>query len=48
MQTAKRMGISPESARDLVLMGKTYAGKKKGGQVNKDMMKLELSKKKVK
>jgi hypothetical protein len=27
MQTAKRLNVSPEEARDLVLMGKTHAGK---------------------
>lgn len=26
MKTAKRLGVSPETARDLVLMGKTHAG----------------------
>ena len=34
METAIRLNISPEEARDLVLMGKTYAGKKKGGKVS--------------
>lgn len=46
MQTAKRMGVSPETARDYVLTGETYAGKKKGGKVNKDAMRLELTKSK--
>jgi len=34
METATRLNISPEDARDLVLTGKTYAGKKKGGKVS--------------
>ena len=34
METAIRLNISPEDARDLVLTGKTYAGKKDGGSVN--------------
>ena len=34
METAIRLNISPEDARDLVLTGKTYAGKKDGGAVN--------------
>jgi len=50
METAHRMGVSPETARDMVLMGKTYAGKKKGGKVklHKDMdtMRLELTQRK--
>ena len=35
METARRLNISPEEARDLVLMGKTYAGKKDGGSAKK-------------
>jgi hypothetical protein len=31
METSSRMGVSPETARDMVLTGKTYAGKKAGG-----------------
>ena len=31
METADRMGITPEAARDMVLTGKAYAGKKEGG-----------------
>ena len=31
METASRLGVSPETARDMVLTGKTYAGKKEGG-----------------
>ena len=27
MKTAARLGVSPETARDMVLMGKTHAGK---------------------
>jgi hypothetical protein len=34
METAIRLNISPEDARDLILTGKTYAGKKKGGKVS--------------
>ena len=33
METAHRLGISPESARDMVLRGQTYAGKAEGGKV---------------
>ena len=33
METAIRLNISPEDARDLVLTGKTYAGKKDGGEI---------------
>lgn len=33
METARRLNISPEEARDLVLMGKTYAGKAGGGAI---------------
>ena len=33
MMTARRLGVSPEIARDMVLMGKTYAGKAEGGSV---------------
>lgn len=33
METARRLNISPEEARDLVLMGKTYAGKAGGGPI---------------
>jgi hypothetical protein len=33
METARRLNISPEEARDLVLMGKTYAGKAGGGSI---------------
>ena len=35
METANRLGVSPETARDMVLMGEAYAGKKKGGKVVK-------------
>ena len=31
METSSRLGVSPETARDMVLTGKTYAGKKAGG-----------------
>lgn len=33
MEAAKRYGVSPEQARDMVLMGEGYAGKKEGGLV---------------
>ena len=33
METADRLKISPEDARDMVLTGKTYAGKKEGGEI---------------
>lgn len=33
MMTAHRLGVSPETARDLVLTGKTYAGRAEGGHV---------------
>jgi hypothetical protein len=33
MEAAKRYGVSPEQARDMVLMGEGYAGKKAGGLV---------------
>ena len=32
-KAAKRLGISPEDARDMILMGKARAGKKEGGLV---------------
>lgn len=32
-EAAKRLGISPEDARDMILMGKQRAGKKEGGLV---------------
>jgi hypothetical protein len=35
METANRLGVSPETARDMVILGETYAGKKKGGKVEK-------------
>jgi len=31
MEAAKRLGVSPEQARDLILKGEAYAGKKEGG-----------------
>jgi hypothetical protein len=34
MKTAKRLRITPEEARDLVLMGEAYAGKAEGGLIN--------------
>jgi hypothetical protein len=34
METAQRLNVSPETARDMVIMGDTYAGKKDGGAVN--------------
>ena len=47
--TANRLGVSPETARDLVLTGKERMGKKKGGGVklhtDQDTMALELSRK---
>ena len=33
MMTAHRLGVSPETARDLLLTGKAYAGKAEGGTV---------------
>ena len=33
MQTAQRLRISPEEARDMVLLGRAYAGKAAGGLV---------------
>ena len=33
METAQRLNVSPETARDMVIMGETYAGKKDGGAV---------------
>ena len=33
MYTAHRLGVTPETARDMVLMGKTYAGHAEGGPV---------------
>ena len=33
-KAAKRMGVSPETARDLILMGKARAGKKEGGPID--------------
>ena len=48
--TANRLGVSPETARDMVLTGKERMGKKKGGGVklhtDQDTMMLELSRKK--
>ena len=53
--TAKRLGVNPETARDLVLTGKERMGYKKGGKVassklsdNLDTMRLALTKKKAK
>ena len=47
--TAKRLGVTPETARDMVLTGKERMGLKKGGSArlstNKDMMQLELMRK---
>jgi len=47
--TAKRLGVSPQTARDLVLTGKERMGFKKGGKVklstNMDTINLELSRK---
>ena len=33
METSRRLGISPEAARDLVLTGEARMGKKKGGSI---------------
>jgi hypothetical protein len=33
MQTAKRLNVSPEEARDMVLLGRAYAGKAAGGLI---------------
>ena len=35
MEAANRYGVSPEQARDMILKGEGYAGKKKGGKVKK-------------
>ena len=47
--TAKRLGVSPQTARDLVLTGKERMGKKKGGSAklstNMDTINLELMRK---
>jgi len=47
--TAKRLGVTPETARDMVLTGKERMGLKKGGSArlstNKDVMQLELTRK---
>jgi hypothetical protein len=49
MQTANRLGVTPETARDMVLTGKERMGKKKGGKVkfhtNMDTINLELMRK---
>lgn len=34
MEAAKRLGISPEQARDMILKGEAYAGKKEGGSID--------------
>ncbi len=34
MAAADRMGVSPETARDMILTGKAYAGKKEGGLID--------------
>ena len=33
MEAANRLGITPEQARDMILTGKAYAGKKEGGAI---------------
>jgi len=33
MYTAHRLGVSPETARDMILTGKTYAGRAEGGSI---------------
>ena len=38
MRTAIRLGISPEEARDLVLLGEAYAGKAEGGLIEHEMI----------
>jgi hypothetical protein len=47
MNTAKRLGVSPETARDMVLTGKERMGFKKGGKIDAslDTMRYALSKK---
>ena len=45
MLTAKRLGVTPKTARDMVLMGKERMGLKEGGQPSDDVMRLELTKK---
>jgi hypothetical protein len=34
METADRLGVSPETARDMVLRGENWAGKRRGGLVH--------------
>jgi hypothetical protein len=47
--TAQRLGVTPQTARDLVLTGKERMGYKAGGKVklntDQDTMRLTLSKK---
>jgi len=33
MEAAQRLGVTPEQARDMILTGKAYAGKKEGGPI---------------
>jgi hypothetical protein len=47
-QTAQRLGVSPQTARDLVLTGKERIGMKKGGKVSMDQMQATLTLKKKK
>jgi hypothetical protein len=47
-QTAQRLGVSPQTARDLVLTGKERIGMKKGGNVSMDQMQATLTLKKKK
>jgi hypothetical protein len=51
-QTAQRLGVSPQTARDLVLTGKERMGKKNGGSArlstNMDTINLELMNKRKK
>jgi hypothetical protein len=42
--TAKRLGVSIETARDMVMTGQARMGKKDGGEVSLDQMRHELTK----
>jgi len=42
--TAKRLGVSLETARDMVMLGQARIGKKEGGEVSIDQMRHELTK----
>ena len=48
METADRLKISPEDARDLVLTGKTYAGKAGGGAIKAITKAVKVGEKAIK